>query len=157
MGKSLPFTGKFQELTKIVSSHHPKRSKVAPVTPLRPREVRFDSEQLKVKKMEDGSLCIDGQNRVPLCHVVSECTKRWFQDTLREAKAGDIAMQVLVGQMYCSGYGVHKNAQKGREWINRASKGRTSAWKVSNEHPGYNASDSDSDEAKGDANRNKNT
>lgn len=72
---------------------------------------------------------------------------------------------------------------KGREWINRASKGRTSAWKVSNEHPGvhtlllgqildyfslclidfylnslgYNASDSDSDEAKGDANRNKNT
>ncbi len=31
-------------------------------------------------------------NRVPLSEVVSECVKRWFKDTLKEAKAGDINM-----------------------------------------------------------------
>ncbi|KAF2296328.1 hypothetical protein GH714_037420 [Hevea brasiliensis] len=134
MGKSLPFTGKLQELTKIASSHQPKRSKAAPLIPLRPRQVRVDSQPLK---------------------VVSLCAKRWFQDTLREANAGDIAMQVLVGQMYYSGYGVQKNAQKGCEWINRASKSRASVWKVSDKHPGYNASDSDSDEAKREANNSR--
>ncbi|KAJ9175955.1 hypothetical protein P3X46_014454 [Hevea brasiliensis] len=155
MGKSLPFTGKLQELTKIASSHQPKRSKVAPLIPLRPRQVRVDSQPLKVKKMEDSSLCLDGLNGVPLSQVVSLCAKRWFQDTLREANAGDIAMQVLVGQMYYSGYGVQKNAQKGCEWINRASKSRASVWKVSDKHPGYNASDSDSDEAKREANNSR--
>jgi TPR repeat protein len=50
--------------------------------------------------------------RVPLAEVVSDCTRRWFQDTLKEARAGDITMQVLVGQMYRSGYGVNKNEHK---------------------------------------------
>lgn len=52
------------------------------------------------------------QNRVPLREVVSSCVKRWFRDTLKEAKACDPAMQILVGQMYNSGYGVRKNTQK---------------------------------------------
>lgn len=52
------------------------------------------------------------QRRLPLSEVVADCVKRWFQDTLKEAKAGDTAMQVLVGQMYYSGYGVPKDAQK---------------------------------------------
>uniref|UniRef100_M8AX17 Uncharacterized protein n=1 Tax=Aegilops tauschii TaxID=37682 RepID=M8AX17_AEGTA len=52
-------------------------------------------------------------DRVPLAEVVLDCTKRWFQDTLKEARAGDAAMQVLVGQMYRSGYGVNKNEHKG--------------------------------------------
>ena len=39
--------------------------------------------------------------------------KRWFRDILKEAKAGDINMQVLVGQMYYSGYGVPRDDQKG--------------------------------------------
>ena len=51
-------------------------------------------------------------HRVPLSEVVSDCVKRWFQDTLREAKSGDVSMQVLVGQMYYSGYGVPRDAQK---------------------------------------------
>lgn len=51
-------------------------------------------------------------DRVPLAEVVLDCTKRWFQDTLKEARAGDAAMQVLVGQMYRSGYGVNKNEHK---------------------------------------------
>lgn len=50
--------------------------------------------------------------RLPLSEVVADCVKRWFQDTLKEAKAGDIAMQVLVGQMYYSGYGINRNVQK---------------------------------------------
>lgn len=53
-----------------------------------------------------------GNARVPLSEVVSECVKRWFKDTLKEAKAGDINMQVLVGQMYHNGYGVPRDAQK---------------------------------------------
>ncbi|KAF2319223.1 hypothetical protein GH714_014057 [Hevea brasiliensis] len=55
--------------------------------------------------------------------------------TLKEAKAGDIAMQVLVGQMYYNGYGVPKNVQKGHDCINKASKSRASAWKVSDKRP----------------------
>ncbi|GAY32155.1 hypothetical protein CUMW_000880 [Citrus unshiu] len=86
--------------------------------------------------------------RVPLSEVVSDCVKRWFRDTLKEAKGGDINMQVLVGQMYFSGYGVARDAQKGRIWISRASRTRSSVWKVGEKHPGYNASDSDSDEMK---------
>lgn len=92
----------------------------------------------------------EGQRRMPLAQVVSDCAKRWFQDTLKEAKAGDTTMQVLVGQMYFSGYGVSRDAQKGRAWISRASKSRSSAWKVGDKHPGYNASDSDSDDLKND-------
>ncbi|XP_065870619.1 uncharacterized protein [Euphorbia lathyris] len=144
MGKSNSFTGNLQEVARIVTSHHhsPK--------PKKPREVRVESAALKLKKMEESSLFLDGRNRVPLSQVVSECLKRWFQDTLREAKAGDIAMQVLVGQMYFNGYGVSKDSQKGLAWHNRASKSRASVWKVSDKRPGYNASDSDSDETKDD-------
>ncbi|XP_027175352.1 uncharacterized protein LOC113774900 [Coffea eugenioides] len=83
---------------------------------------------------------------VPLSEVVSECVKRWFSDTLKEAKAGDVNMQVLVGQMYFNGYGVTRDAQKGGIWMRRASRVRSSVWKVSNKRPGYNASDSDSEE-----------
>ena len=54
----------------------------------------------------------EGLSRVPLSEVVSDCAKRWFKDTLKEAKAGDINMQVLVGQMYYSGYGIPRDAQK---------------------------------------------
>ncbi|CAH8310594.1 unnamed protein product [Eruca vesicaria subsp. sativa] len=82
---------------------------------------------------------------VPLSAVVADCAKRWFQDTLEEAKAGNITMQVVLGQMYNSGYGVPKDARKGRVWITKASRVRSSVWKVQAKRPGYNASDSDSD------------
>ncbi|CAA6656922.1 unnamed protein product [Spirodela intermedia] len=87
--------------------------------------------------------------RLPLSEVVADCVKRWFQDTLKEAKAGDIAMQVLVGQMYYNGYGINRNVQKGKAWISRASRHRPSALKVADKCPGYNVSDSDSDELSG--------
>ncbi|KAK7294788.1 hypothetical protein RJT34_17684 [Clitoria ternatea] len=88
-----------------------------------------------------------GRNgRVPLSGVVADCVKRWFKDTLKQAKTGDINMQVLVGQMYYNGYGVPRDVQKGRSWLTKASRYRSSVWKVGDKRPGYNASDSDSDE-----------
>lgn len=47
-----------------------------------------------------------------LSEVVSDCVKRWFQETLKEAKSGDFSMQILVSQMYNSGYGVPVDPQK---------------------------------------------
>ncbi|GAA0145785.1 hypothetical protein LIER_05897 [Lithospermum erythrorhizon] len=84
--------------------------------------------------------------RLPLSQVVSDCVRKWFQETLTEAKGGDFNMQVLLAQMYTNGYGVSKDAHKGKLWMTRASRVRSSVWKVSNKRPGYNASDSDSDD-----------
>lgn len=61
---------------------------------------------------ESSDLEAEKQRGLPLSEVVSDCIKRWFVDTLKEAKNGDINMQVLVGQMYYSGYGVPRDAQK---------------------------------------------
>ncbi|CAL9099369.1 unnamed protein product [Musa textilis] len=85
---------------------------------------------------------------VPLKEVVADCARRWFQDVLKEARAGDVSMQVLVAQMYRSGYGVAKNEKKANVWITKASRYWSAVRKVSDKHPGYNASDSDSDEEK---------
>ncbi|PRQ59577.1 hypothetical protein RchiOBHm_Chr1g0371721 [Rosa chinensis] len=52
------------------------------------------------------------QWRVPLAQVVSNYSKRRFQDMLKEAKGVDFAMQVLVGQMYHNGYDVKKKPRK---------------------------------------------
>ncbi|KAK9283150.1 hypothetical protein L1049_011381 [Liquidambar formosana] len=154
MGKSLSSATKLQELARVISLEKLQRSpnRAKPISrnrvkspeTVKPRGVRVESEL----KMANSA---EGQNRLPLAEVVSDCVKRWFQDTLKEAKAGDSAMQVLVGQMYYSGYGVPRDAQKGRAWISKASRTRSSVWKVSDKHPGYNASDSDSDDMKGDA------
>ncbi|WOL00652.1 hypothetical protein Cni_G09365 [Canna indica] len=92
------------------------------------------------------------KGRFPLREVVTECTRRWFQDALKEAMAGDAAMQVLVAQMYQSGYGTPKNEQKASTWISKASRYRASARRVSNKHPGFDASDSDSDDEKNNLN-----
>ncbi|KAL6519525.1 hypothetical protein OROGR_018845 [Orobanche gracilis] len=54
------------------------------------------------------------RRRFPLSEVVSDCINSWFQDTLQAAKTGDVNMQVLVAQMYYSGYGVRKDANKGK-------------------------------------------
>ncbi|KAK1321002.1 hypothetical protein QJS10_CPA03g01028 [Acorus calamus] len=100
------------------------------------------------RRMEGAA--VEEGRRMPLAEVVEDCVKRWFKDTLREAKAGDLAMQVLVGQMYMNGYGVPKNPQKGKAWIRKASKFRPAAWKVYDKPPGYTASESDSDDMRGD-------
>ncbi|KAK8561584.1 hypothetical protein V6N13_149251 [Hibiscus sabdariffa] len=153
MGKSLPSaTNKLQHLAKLTAFKAAKKAK----SPTQPQPQPQPQQQRRIisedkpnpkKKMESSS----ASQRLPLSEVVSDCVKRWFKDSLKEAKAGDLNMQVLVSQMYYSGYGVARDAQKGRIWMTRASRLRSSVWKVSDKHPGYNASDSDSDEIKGDS------
>ncbi|XP_031373305.1 uncharacterized protein LOC116188229 isoform X1 [Punica granatum] len=162
MGKSLP-----RELSQIVkqaakASQSAKPAKpTKPVTPSSVQKAQGRGRGLLKEMESSGSADNEGRLRLPLSEVVSECVKRWFKDTLKEAKAGDINMQVLVCQMYHSGYGVPRDAQKfsliwmiylqGRAWMTRASRVRPSVWKVSDKRPGYNASDSDSDDLKGDS------
>lgn len=122
MGKSLPTPPRLQQLARVITSNNrPRRqSQLRPVFKTRPitsperTGLRPDSpEQLRLNKK---NLKMEAENseqrRLPLSEVVADCVKRWFQDTLKEAKAGETAMQVLVGQMYCSGYGLPKDAQK---------------------------------------------
>ncbi|XP_055832595.1 uncharacterized protein LOC129901444 [Solanum dulcamara] len=174
MGKSLPSPNRIQDFARIISSNRIQRpTQVKPASRIRsvPSPVTAKSRavvdgesserRLKLKKnMEEASsnsnsnTSSSNQRRLPLADVVADCVKRWFHDTLKEAKAGDANMQVLVGQMYFSGYGISRDAQKGRAWISRASKSRSSAWKVSDKRPGYNASDSDSDDTVGDTKQN---
>lgn len=82
------------------------------------------------------------QNRVPLSEAVSDCVKRWFHDTLEAAKSGDADMQMLVSQMYFTGYGVPTNPQQGQAWMTKASRSQSST--------GCNCNESDSDRLKGD-------
>ncbi|KAK5795704.1 hypothetical protein PVK06_036976 [Gossypium arboreum] len=88
--------------------------------------------------------------RIPLARVVFQLVKVRFNDALKEAKAGDTNMQVLVGQRIAMAMVLLK-----------ISKSKASVWKVSDKHPGgvpsllistcYNASGSDSNELKGGA------
>ncbi|KAG5095470.1 hypothetical protein JHK84_051058 [Glycine max] len=67
---------------------------------------------------------------------------------------------VRGGQMYCHGYGVPRVGEKadviglgmkGRIWLTKVSRVRSSVWKVGGKRPGYNASDSESDELEEDS------
>ncbi|GJM88300.1 hypothetical protein PR202_ga04347 [Eleusine coracana subsp. coracana] len=62
--------------------------------------------------MEDPNGSLADSERKPLSYVISDCVQRWFQDTYKQARAGDPAMMVLLAQMFHSGYGVPKNEQK---------------------------------------------
>ncbi|EYU20083.1 hypothetical protein ABFS82_06G060800 [Erythranthe guttata] len=162
MGKSIPSSQKLQQIARFVASPDngsnrraqlKPASKARPISPSNPTGPRTGSNhQLKVDNRHmEAAENSDRQRMTPLADVVADCVKRWFQDTLKEAKNGDTSMQVLVGQMYYSGYGVGRDSQKAKAWINRASRTRSSVWKVGDKHPGYNASDSDSDDPKEEA------
>ncbi|CAJ1857964.1 unnamed protein product [Sphenostylis stenocarpa] len=145
MGKYLESAARLEELSRIVSSAKPN-IRLKGTLPRSPNRVATPRSATPIgvkvepgKKMEPLEEC-----RTPLAKVVADCAKRWFQDTLKEAKAGDTAMQVLVGQMYNSGYGVPRDPKKGHVWISKASRNRNSVWKVCDKRPGYRASDSDS-------------
>ncbi|WOG94109.1 hypothetical protein DCAR_0313402 [Daucus carota subsp. sativus] len=173
MAKSLPLI-KLQHLSRFIASHHhrPKLShpfsatRVVPQPePTKPKSIKIEPEKQKSKMDHNNSnnnrinkdknmsrnSSPEIEERFPLAAVVNDCVRRWFLDTLKEAKAGDITMQVLVGQMYNSGYGVTMNARKGNAWIEKASRSRSSARKVGDKRPGYNASDSDSDKVNAEA------
>lgn len=117
MGKSILCTTKGQDFAKAVPpgklhlAKHAKptsRNRVSFQEKASSSGVRVDSERVKPKAMDSWG----DRDRIPLSQVVSELVKAWFQDALKEAKAGDTNMQVLVGQMYCNGYGVPKDIQK---------------------------------------------
>lgn len=54
----------------------------------------------------------------PLRNVVAQCEKHWYEQTLKGAQNGDVAMQTLVGQMLCSGYGVAVNVKEVYQFYN---------------------------------------
>ncbi|XP_042016037.1 uncharacterized protein LOC121764010 [Salvia splendens] len=153
MGRSIQSAQNIQQFVRFISSPQIESRRAVQLKPKSsarpdPTEPTPDPQKLRVRtRLMEAAENSERQRRTPLADVVSDCARRWFQDALKEAKTGDTAMQVLVGQMYTSGYGVAKDAQKGRAWINRAARSRSSAWKVGDKRPGYNASDSDSDEA----------
>jgi hypothetical protein len=89
--------------------HRPKTNQ--PVSPNRVTTPRTTKQDATVK-VEPQKKVEPVETRKPLSKVVADCTKRWFQETLKEAKGGDSSMQLLVGQMYYSGYGVPKDPQK---------------------------------------------
>jgi hypothetical protein len=71
-----------------------------------PAEAAGSSAAVPERRMESPVAC---EERMPLSVAVSDCVRRWFKDTLKAALAGDTSMQILVAQMYQSGYGVPKN------------------------------------------------
>ncbi|KAF9594047.1 hypothetical protein IFM89_034476 [Coptis chinensis] len=149
MGKTLPSTTKFHQLTKMATPNF--KNQKQPIMSqnggfLSKAETSICSDKLKLKMESSSPLVLNQKERVPLAEIVSDCAKRWFRDTLKEAKAGDTAMQVLLAQMYFSGYGIPKDPKMGKIWINKASKVRSAALKVGDKRPGYVASDSDSEE-----------
>ncbi|KAI3884501.1 hypothetical protein MKW92_028819 [Papaver armeniacum] len=122
---------KLQQITKITSEkliNHSKPKSLNEFLNPKTSKSSVDFEKLKLR-------------------VVSSCVIRWF---LKEARDGDSSMQVLLSQMYYNGYGIPKDARKGRAWIIKTSRSRSSmVWEeVRNKQPGHNASDSDSDRVK---------
>ncbi|EOA28106.1 hypothetical protein CARUB_v10024290mg [Capsella rubella] len=135
MGKSIPIKTGLRGVAATAAGFIKSSKPIRPIT----------SMDSPVKDSSPATTSDSSRRFVPLSTVVSDCAKRWFKDTLEEAKAGNITMQVLLGQMYNSGYGIPKDAKKGKLWITKASRVRSSVWKVKDKRPGYNASDSDSE------------
>lgn len=111
MGKRLPGIGAYARLAseRVKAAQSPK-SQSKTLAPSSSKRFDHKSAPKLSAAMAEGR----PEVRVPLAEVVSDCVKRWFQDTLKEARNGDQAMQVLVGQMYQSGYGVARNEEKVR-------------------------------------------
>lgn len=61
-----------------------------------------------------------GPLRVPLKLVVQDAVKRWFNETLSEARRGDVKQQALLAQMLAEGYGCKQDLEESRRWAERA-------------------------------------
>ncbi|KAL3695237.1 hypothetical protein R1sor_009313 [Riccia sorocarpa] len=83
------------------------------------RETQLLMSKRSESKKEEGLRSKGG--RVPLKEVVADCERRWFEATLKAARSGDVSMQSLVGQMFCSGYGVAPDLKKGRLWLQKSA------------------------------------
>ncbi|GBF98124.1 hypothetical protein Rsub_10871 [Raphidocelis subcapitata] len=57
---------------------------------------------------------------VPLKYVVQAATRRWFEETLAEARNGDVKQQALVAQMLQQGYGTDRDPAAAARWADKA-------------------------------------
>lgn len=116
MGKSFQSAPMLNhELSRFVSSPIPQSHMPNQIQPIwcnrataKSSAIRVESLPMQPKKENSNGV----KYRVPLAEVVADCAKRWFLGTLEEAKAGNTSMQLLVGQMYSTGYGVPTDPQK---------------------------------------------
>ena len=64
---------------------------------------------------------MEEEGRRKLKDIVSELTIKWFQETLAEAKDGDVEMMVLVAQMLHEGYGCKSDPAAAKDWMTRST------------------------------------
>jgi len=55
--------------------------------------------------------------------VMADAIQRWFVDTLRNAKNGDINQAALLAEMLATGYGCNKDPDEARYWKQVARNG----------------------------------
>jgi TPR repeat protein len=55
--------------------------------------------------------------------VMANAIERWFIDTLRNAKNGDVNQAALLAEMLATGYGCNKDAEEARYWKQVARNG----------------------------------
>ncbi|XP_010517140.1 PREDICTED: uncharacterized protein LOC104792648 isoform X2 [Camelina sativa] len=109
MGKSIPIKTGLRGASAVAAGFIKSSKPIRPVSSMdSPGKDSSSGTATATATTSDSS----SRRFVPLSTVVSDCAKRWFKDTLEEAKAGNITMQVVLGQMYYSGYGVPKDAKK---------------------------------------------
>lgn len=46
--------------------------------------------------------------------------RRWFEDALAEARAGDVKQQALLAQMLAEGYGCDRDPVAAAKWADKA-------------------------------------
>ena len=63
-------------------------------------------------KMQSTTKQTEEERGVPLRDVVADCARHSFKDYLKKANNEDVDAQMIVGKMYCAGYGVNKDLQK---------------------------------------------
>jgi TPR repeat protein len=54
---------------------------------------------------------------------MANAIERWFIDTLRNAKNGDVNQAALLAEMLATGYGCNKDAEEARYWKQVARNG----------------------------------
>eukprot|EP00878_Enallax_costatus_P002370 GHUV01002546.1.p1 GENE.GHUV01002546.1~~GHUV01002546.1.p1 ORF type:complete len:235 (+),score=18.02 GHUV01002546.1:79-783(+) len=80
----------------------------------------FKQEVVTDMSGSDSDSDSSGPVRVPLKLVVQDAVKRWFNETLSEARRGDVKQQALLSQMYAEGYGCKQDMEQSRVWSERA-------------------------------------
>ena len=78
----------------------------------RDKEVQRVRRAQFMLKMQSTTKQTEEERGVPLRDVVADCARHSFKDYLKKANNDDVDAQMIVGKMYCAGYGVNKDLQK---------------------------------------------